>query len=579
MIQDGKGKAVLRFADNEYWKNVKDGIFRNISITYDYLETPKIIKPQRDGDKWKIYVTKWRLLEVSVVSMPRDDLSTGIGRSYINDLKNKENDMAKKVTGNGHATNENEAASQENKQANQNDSTSNQGSSQRSVVSEGRNFDYERIREISDMAAQHGRTDLIPKYINERSLSVKDLANEMLSDVRRGRGQGQASYYNSNEPQISENSGESIGINERESRQFSFANAIKSTILDTREGFELEYDVMKEMRQKENAPRSSIIIPLEVMQAKRDFEGMSSGESGHGSDYIQTTVDTKSFIDVLREKTILDKLGADMRTGLKGNVVLPGAGNDVVASFLGETEEIKDPTKLETYGIPLSPKRIAALTYYSRTILDQSSINIESSVRDQLARAVARTLDRAAIFGEGRADANGKLLEPIGLLKKLKDYDNVAGRDAEDKRFIVAPKGKLVDYNNIIELETRIATENADIGKLTYVTSTRGRGFLKSIAELEQSGKRVWTESRQRGWGEINGYNGMATTMWGEEDKKTLIIFGNWADVVIGTWGSLRLDLEEIAKKDSIEAVVNLKGDTAIKRPVSFAAMYAPIRL
>lgn len=570
IVKDGRGKAVLKFADNEYWNGVRDGIYRHISVSYEITEDPKIIKPQNDGDKWRIYVTKWRVLEISLVSMPRDDQSTGIGRGYnIDDLKNKEIKMANKVS-DGHA-NENQAATQKN----------NNESAKRSAIEAGKNLDYERIKEISDMASQHGRSDLIPKYINERGLTVKDLMSEMLSDVKKGSGQAQEKSFGRSEPVISEKAGESIGLNDKERAAFSFANAIKCTVLGTRRGYELEYDVLEEMRAKDSkATQSTVIIPLEVMRAKRDIDGMMAGSAGYGAEYVETSVDSKSFIDVLREGSILDKLGADLRNGLHGNFSIPGAGNDVVAGFFGETEEIKDPTKLGTYEVTLTPKRIGALTYFSTTLLDQSSINIESYVRKSLAWSVSKVLDRAAIFGEGRKAGDGQtVLEPVGVLKRLQNFDEAEGRTEEEKRIITPQKGKLVDYSDIVELESRIASQNADLGKLTYVTSTRGRGFLKSVAELEQSGKRIWTESSRRGFGEVNGYSAMATNMWGVDEKSTLIIFGNWEDVVIGTWGHLRLDLEKVSKRDSIEAVCNLHGDAAIKRAESFAVMKAPIQL
>lgn len=86
---DGKLRATLKFGKSrvasDVWEDVKSGVLKFISIGYEVLKTTK---PDRVG---KYFVTLWRLLEVSLVSVAMDP-TVGIGRSKQNyeseELKN-----------------------------------------------------------------------------------------------------------------------------------------------------------------------------------------------------------------------------------------------------------------------------------------------------------------------------------------------------------------------------------------------------------------------------------------------------------------------------------------------------------
>ena len=77
-IDKGKLRGVLHFSDNskaqEVWRDVNNGFLKNISIGYSIKEWSE------NNENDDITVTRWELLETSVVSVPADN-SVGINRS------------------------------------------------------------------------------------------------------------------------------------------------------------------------------------------------------------------------------------------------------------------------------------------------------------------------------------------------------------------------------------------------------------------------------------------------------------------------------------------------------------------
>lgn len=112
----------------------------------------------------------------------------------------------------------------------------------------------------------------------------------------------------------------------------------------------------------------------------------------------------------------------------------------------------------------LSPKTLGAYTDISRKLLLQSSIDVESFVRDDLATVLGLEIDRVAINGSGSSN------QPTGILQ-TSGIGSVAG----------GTNGAAPSYANIIDLESQVAVANADVGSLSYLTNPKVRGKLKYL--------------------------------------------------------------------------------------------------
>ena len=127
----------------------------------------------------------------------------------------------------------------------------------------------------------------------------------------------------------------------------------------------------------------------------------------------------------------------------------------------------------------MTPKTIGAFVDYSRRLLLQSSIDVESMIRDDIARVIATKLDNAAIYGSGSSN------EPLGI----KDTTGVGTST-------ITTFGTFAEY---IALETDVAAANADVANMYYLINASARGALKSTEKATNTGQFVFEN------GEING--------------------------------------------------------------------------
>ena len=173
----------------------------------------------------------------------------------------------------------------------------------------------------------------------------------------------------------------------------------------------------------------------------------------------------------------------------------------------------------------------------------------------------------------GAINGSGSSNQPTGLLN-ISGIGSVAG----------GTNGLAPTYEHMVDLESAVANANADSGSLAYLTNTKVRGKLRKTQEFASTnGKAVWTSMPgQRGVGDVLGYEAMVTnSVPSTLDKGTstgvcsAIIFGNWADFVIGMWGGLDILLDPYtgATAGTRRVVAMQDVDFNARHAASFAAM------
>jgi hypothetical protein len=134
-------------------------------------------------------------------------------------------------------------------------------------------------------------------------------------------------------------------------------------------------------------------------------------------------------------------------------------------------------------------------------------------------------------------------------------------------------------FSDMVALETAVAADNADLGALAYLTNAKVRGYLKTKALDSGSGRFVWENN------EINGYRGFVTNSvpsdltygsgTSEISDLSAIIFGNWADLIIGQFGGMNIITDPFTSKKN--AMIELQADSfwdiGIKHDESFAVI------
>lgn len=317
---------------------------------------------------------------------------------------------------------------------------------------------------------------------------------------------------------------------------------------------EMHEEAIKEAREA-GTQVSNIGVPSFMMDFgnKRD---LTVGTATEGGNTVAT--DLGALIPALRPRPMVVALGATTLTGLVGNLDLPKHTTLISATWEGEQDAAaqSDPA----FGkISLTPNRLAAFTEFSSQLRYQSSIGIENFVRQELADSIARGLDSAAINGSGTGS------EPEGLLNMSAGINTVA----------IATDGGAPTRAHIIDMETQIATDNADVMNMAYLTTPGVRGKLKNTATDAGSGLFVW-QSNADG---LNGYRAEVSTQVPSNLTKGVgtnlhgILFGNWRELILGQWGGMDIIVNPYtqAKNATVEVVVNTFWDIQARHQESFS--------
>jgi hypothetical protein len=539
--EDQVCRATVKFSQRraaaDEFQDVKDGIRSQVSVGYivhEYLI---------DKDTETVTATRWEPLEISLVSIAADVIGSGVGRELTPAAPPAPPAPAppqpvERISEKGAAT-----MAEENNQPVQ--------------VSE-----VVRATEIMDLAKvidAPGET-LAQEVARDAIAGNKTLAEfrTMVFDKRRER---------EKETQTPVVSAHAIELTEREKKQFSIRRAILADVRTREDGkiencFELEVstEIARRLQGTGVQRHGGILIPTTIalrgadqILARRGVPqyraGLDTKTSTKGIELVFT--EAGSFIELLRNRAMVAQLGATLLPGLQGNVAFPrqtGAATLVWVTENPGADVAESNVTLDQ--VLLSPKTAQATTSYSRQLLAQSVIDVDGLVMDDLAAVNALGVDLAALHGTGAP-------QPTGIYSAT-GVNSVAF-------------GGSVTYQKLVDMETEVASDNADIGTMAYLATPQARGKGKVTPELSgQLSQAIWRGN------EVNGYRAEVTNQL----KKNLgvgtnehgLVFGVWSQLLIGEWGTLELitDPYRLKKQGMIEVTSFLMADVAIRHGESF---------
>lgn len=290
---------------------------------------------------------------------------------------------------------------------------------------------------------------------------------------------------------------------------------------------------------------------------KHENRDLSVGTATAGGNTVATNLDP-NMIPALRPRLKTVSLGATVLTGLTGNLSIPKQTGVAAAGW--ESENGDADQSEPTFGkIDLSPKRLAAFAVFGKQLLAQSNQAMDAIVRRDLEIAIQTALDLAAIMGTGAANQPTGILNTVGI-------GSVAG----------GANGLVPTWGNIVSLETQLATANADVANMAYLTTPGIKGKLKTVSKVAGQNGFIWEGN------EMNGYRSEVSTQVPSNLTKGTangtahaIIFGNWAELIIGQWAGLDIvvDPYTLAGKAQVKTTINSWWDIAVRHAESFAAM------
>lgn len=493
-------RATVRFGKNgmakEVFDDVTDGIRANISVGYS------VNKMEREGED-SYRVKSWSPMEVSVVSIPAD-VSVGVGRSKDTPIETQTETVIE--------TKETEMSELD----------------KDVVAAEARSARDKEVAAIIELGAKHQRSDLAAKAVAEH----KDL----------GEFRGELLEVIGDKPLETAE----VGLTKKEVREFSVLRAIRAmanpTDRQAQEDAAFEREVSEAAQRATGRSARGIMLPTEVLRswAQRDIN--TTDDAG----LIAEDFRGGDFVDVLRNASSVMAAGATVLNGLQGSVAIPKKSAASSAGWIA-TEGSASAESEPTFGqITMSPKVVGAHTQITRLMMQQSSLDIENLIRNDLAQGIALSIDNGALQGSGSSG------QPTGI-KNTTGINNPTDFAAANPTFA-----------EVVAMETAVAEDNALLGNLAYILPASMYGALKTTTKDSGSGQFVVGPD-----GQINGYNAVVSNQVTAGD----LYFGNFADCLIGLYGGLDIVADPYSNSTSGTVTVTALQtvDVAVRHAVSFA--------
>lgn len=338
---------------------------------------------------------------------------------------------------------------------------------------------------------------------------------------------------------------QTIDMPKSDLRKYSIVEAMKAKFLD-----KPLPGVVKEasdtVAKLKNQEANGFFMPHDVLMhdIKND---MSAGNAPKGGYTVGTDVLGGSLIELLRNKMLLSELGMTMLTGLTGNISIPKVDGGATSYWLPETGEVPESDQNFT-SVGLTPHRLVGDTAYSKELIMQSSIDVEAFVRNDLVTVLALAKQLAALDGTGNDG------QPLGLMRT--DGINTL-------TFGGAPT-----WADAVDFETKIASDNADVDGMAYITTAAVRGKWKTTAKVSAQPIYLWENTPVRGEGSVNGYMAKVTN----QVPGNRVIFGDFTQLIMALWAGIDIVVDpfSLKKKGQIEITLTEWVDFALRHPESF---------
>ena len=549
--------AIVRFDTHpraeQIFTSVQRGILRNVSIGYQVKEWA-IEEGNKKDINPTVRATSWELLEVSFVSVPADP-SVGVDRSFpMTDPTEPEGETVEETlpdeAGAEPAEPSTQIIIQENKPV--------------EIPTELLEAERSRTASLIALGDKHAlKKDLVQQWI-ANGVDLQSARSQVLDLIQSQSAQkDQVAPLNP------------LGLSNREKESYSIARALHNR-LQLMEGKApaqgLELEVHRAIEAKLGRPTEGIYVPARDLNWGLNTRGyygqrdtMQTGQDTLGGNLVDTELRSSEFIDALRNRAMISRLGARMLSGLQGNLDIPRQSGVTTTYWVAEGGTITE-SNLTIDLISMRPRDLTCLTSVTRRMLMQGSLDVEALIRFDMLQQMALGIDLAAISGTGISN------QPLGIL----NYPGV-------NSVAIGANGGAPAWSHLVQLETEIAVDNADDGTCYYLTNARTRGKLKTTAKVTGQDVFLWTDSpTEKGMGMVNGYGAAVSNQVpsngtkGSGSSLSSIIFGDFSQLLIGEWGVLEIMPNPYGQgypSGSVQIRTMVTVDVVPRRPQYFAVI------
>jgi HK97 family phage major capsid protein len=416
----------------------------------------------------------------------------------------------------------------------------------RPPITEGRDARAEAAQ-IAALADAHNLGARTADWLR-RGLSLDQVRGEVLESIRT-KGPGQPSSEQVDQV-----------MSRKDRSRYSIARGLRmqAEIMDgTRRSAPdgLEWEVHQELARSNPPAHGGVLIPWRTRSDEEIWQRtMGTMEATGGATLVGQMI-MPDMIEILRNRALVLVAGARLYTGLQGNVIFQKETADPTVYWMDENPAAAVTGGQPTYGyVTASPKTLIGSVQVPRQLVVQSSIDIEADIRNKLGIGHGLAIDLAALHGTGAAK------QPVGIYSAADVQAHAAGG--------------VPDLADITTMPTLIASANADLGALSWMTTPGMAGVLMRTPVVSGQTLMIWTGNFREG--SIFGWTARATNQMSstlEGAAKHGLIFGNWNDDSVCMWGNaleVVVDVFTRAGYGQIVITSYSMADNVITRPASF---------
>jgi HK97 family phage major capsid protein len=320
-------------------------------------------------------------------------------------------------------------------------------------------------------------------------------------------------------------------------------------------------EIAAELRSRPGRAFQGVPCPIEALSLRASYARglerrvITSGlpASGPGSNLIATTLDASRYIDSLRARTVVRQAGAQVISGLVGNLDLPRMKQTAQVSWFAEGSNIARSDEAFDH-VSFRPKHCGAIVAYSINMLLQSTPDIEMIIRDDLSRLLALDLDRVALTGSGQG------AEPLGIIRNPL-VTKIAATDFE--------------YLNAVAMRAALSGKNVPLESLAFIGNSKVDAW--SLSALDAMSRPLGKSIVYLGSPDYVSNVCTAAAVTGPPALAAVanpLILGAWSDLFITFYRELDLRASDQVQTawdtGGVEVRAIMDADVNVRHPESF---------
>ena len=297
-------------------------------------------------------------------------------------------------------------------------------------------------------------------------------------------------------------------------------------------------DILRELlKSKEGGERVKREVTLSIINSG-DKNNLRSGGA------VPLTI--KDLMPDLDEGLIFGKVGLQVQTGVKGDIIWPYATSAVQMEEVGETVALTDQD-INFDKITVSPQRLGATIAVSNEAIDDASFDLMAYVQQSLTRAQQRHLN-----------------------KKTFGYDsNFTGLKGP---FASQTPGTLVcNYQSLLEAKAAIIDAGVDMADFCWVLDAHAEAALKATPKAEGQGGFIIENGKLDG--DPYFVSHYIRSGASAQSADLYIGCGSWSYFAANQHGDVRLIVDPFtqAVKNETLLTINTRWSLTTLRPEAFA--------